>query len=409
MAFTFTNYAGIEPQKSPYNDLIGQFLGGYNQTKYGQPGLEEALKKTQLANQYYGPNIESQLALRKAQTGEAGARTGLLGEQTRGARIENQYAPEKIKSQIAEAQASAQKARLIQMIREQLLGGGQVPEGQQGNPLNIPGNANTGQEQVGMFQGQGMPKSTKGPQQTPQQKGGFSYPQAATAMQLLGLGKPQVVDVNGKYMAITPFGNVDTGVQGPNAEEKALQAGMGKYGAKLYGDSTNNYITYQNQGLAINELIDAAESNPQFRNVVGRINQPLTNWFGSAQQKELLGRLSSSSGEIALQVAPSLKGAFTGRDQSLINSIKAGPGDFPDVFIGKLKAQKLINDVLSERSRMTALYIENGMKPLQASQLAAKNTPLDRYRPQINELTSRKKILTPDELAEAKAELVRRG
>lgn len=92
MAFTFTNYAGIEPQKSPYNDLIGQFLGGYNQTKYGQPGLEEALKKAQLANQYYGPNIESQMALRKAQGGH-------LGALTTGQNISNRFAPERLQAE----------------------------------------------------------------------------------------------------------------------------------------------------------------------------------------------------------------------------------------------------------------------------------------------------------------------
>lgn len=84
MAFPLINYVSPELQKSPINDMISNALSGYTgmtQARYLKPTLEEALQKAKLYNQYYGPNIESQMALRKAQTGEAGARTGLLGEQ----------------------------------------------------------------------------------------------------------------------------------------------------------------------------------------------------------------------------------------------------------------------------------------------------------------------------------------
>jgi hypothetical protein len=437
MTFTFNNYATNQLSQNPLNDMIQNIMSGYTdmtKAKYLQPGLEEELKKAKLYNQYYGPNIESQIGLRGAQAGHAnsltagqnitnrflpqslqaqinerGARTGLLGEQMTGAHIENEWLPQKLQAGIAESQANAQKAHLLQMIRERMMGGGQLSGGQEDA---MPG-SNSGQ--MGMFQGQGMPMNgdQEGQKQQHQRiqdnSVGMDYAQAATTMQALGLGKPHVVEANGKYIAITPFGNIDTGVAGLNAEQKALQSGFGKYGAKLYGDSVDTYKNYQNQGLALNELIDAAENNTQFRNVTGKINKPLANWFGSPQQQELLGRLQSTSGEIALQVAPALKGAFTGRDQTLINEIKASPNDFPDVFIGKLKAQKLINDVLTERSKLTAEYLEKGYKPLESSRMAAFETPLDRFRPQIKQLTSHKKLLTPNELIDAKKELERRG
>jgi hypothetical protein len=402
MAFTFTNYAGIEPQHSPLNDFIGKMLSGYNDTtnsRYLRPSLQEALKKQQLANQYYGPNMESQLALRNAQTGESGARTGLLGAQTQGARIENQWLPSKMQAMIAESQANAQKANLLTKIREQLLGNGQINQSEMGTSFN-----QSPLSSEGVF-----PPALGRAQSASNQKAGLGYAQAATAMQLLGLGKPEIADVNGKHIAITPFGNIDTGVNGLNTEEKALQSGLGKYAAKLYGDATDSYKAYQNQGVALDELIDAVDNNPQFRNVTGRIKQPLTNWFGSPQQKELLGRLQSSSGEIALQVSPILKGSFTGQHQAIINSIKASPNDFPDVFIGKLKAQKLVNTILEKRSELLASYIEGGMKPIEASRLAAKNIPIEPYRQRIEELIKPKKILSPDELTGAKAELQRRG
>lgn len=404
MSFTFTNYAAIDPQASPWQDALGKLLGGYQditKAHYLKPSLEEELKKARLFNQYYGPNIESQIGLRKAQTGEAGARTGLLGEQTKGAHLENQYLPQWKEGQIAQAQANAQKSRLLQMIREQLLVGGQPNAMTNGNNINPP--------QIPNFQGQGLFRNEpsqqqiqllqqKYLQQPPSQSSGsqgfnnLTYPQISVLSQLLGIGQPKIIDNNGRQIATSPLGNVDIGIQGLTEEQKAFQSGLGKYSAKLYGDSIDSYKALQNQGSAIDNLIDLTENNPQFREITGKIQKPLTNWFGSPEQKQLLGQLQSSSGEIALQVAPSLKGAFTGRDQALINEIKASPNDFPDVFIGKLKAQKLMNSALSERSKLTAQYIEQGFKPLEAEKRAAKETPLERYRDEIN------KLLTPNPL-----------
>lgn len=111
MAFTFTNYAAIKPQESVFKDLIGNLLSGYTDTtkaRYLKPGLEEELKKAKLFNEYYGPNMESQMALRKAQTGEAGARTGLIGEQTRGAHLRNQSLPEMLRYQLEAAKFASE-------------------------------------------------------------------------------------------------------------------------------------------------------------------------------------------------------------------------------------------------------------------------------------------------------------
>ena len=110
MAFTFTNYAAIQPQKSPWEDIIGKALSGYEdvtKAKYLKPGLEEELKKAKLYNQYYGPNIESQIGLRGAQTKQANAHTGLLGEQTRAAHMSNQSLPQKLQAELAAAQMKA--------------------------------------------------------------------------------------------------------------------------------------------------------------------------------------------------------------------------------------------------------------------------------------------------------------
>jgi hypothetical protein len=95
MTFTFTNYAAIPPQRSPFHDLINQVLSGYGdmtKTQFLRPSLEEELKKAKLYNQYYGPNIESEIGLR-------GAQSSHLGAQTKGLNISNQYLPKKLQEE----------------------------------------------------------------------------------------------------------------------------------------------------------------------------------------------------------------------------------------------------------------------------------------------------------------------
>ncbi|CEG60968.1 hypothetical protein [Legionella micdadei] len=394
MAFTFYGYQPERPMEQPLNNVIKNILGGYTEAskaRYLQPTLEEELQKAKLFNKWYEPNIKSEIGLR-------GAHAGLLGEQKRGAQIENQFLPEFKKAQIEQLKATADKARLLQMIREQLLGGGS------GNILNSPS------QPIKMYQGQGMPAFSEAPQSNEVNRPSINsnapgYAQAAIAQQALGLGMPKIVDVNGKQMAISPFGIFDTGIQGLTAEEKAFQSGLGKARSEFYQNSVNAFNTLGNQDLALNELKNSVENNPEFRNVTGKIQKPLSEWFGTPAQKQLLGVLQTASGEITLQIASSLKGAWTGRDQNLVNSIKPNPQDFPDVLIGKLRAQLLINSALKERAKLQAQLVEQGMSTLKASELAAKATPLDKFEPVIKGLIKHKPPITFDE---AKQEYRRR-
>jgi hypothetical protein len=215
------------------------------------------------------------------------------------------------------------------------------------------------------------------------------------------LGQPQIKEVDGKIMSFSPFGNV-TLTEGLTPSESAYQKGKGKYAAEAYGKSADVYSGLQNQSLALDEMISQLD-NPEFRNVTGPAGSFITKWAGTPQGRELLGRLNSASGEIALQVAPSLKGAFTGRDQTLINTIKANPNTDPaDVFIGKLKAQRLINEALQERSYLAAQYIDNKMSTLEAYRRAAKETPLSKYEPVIDKLISHKRWYTNNKTGESR-------
>lgn len=388
MAFTFTNYAGIQPQESPWNDIFGKILSGYTdmtKAKYLQPGLEEELKKSKLYNQYYGPEKEALIKLHGAQTGLAGAHAGLIGQQTIGERFKNQYLPEQLKAQLKTNQLKAREAQMFnQMLQQKLSGNIEQPNNMAANVSEYN-------------PGEGAVPFSKMMNQQIQQAQPQMQQMNPTAMQE---PQPTIEDIiNKKYFNIDTFGPKKKAyldiqnqhIKNAQEEEKAFKSMLGKRKAEFYDNSVKSEVALGNQDLALEELQNAATTNPQFRNVVGPINKPLSYWLGTPEQKKLLGTLESSSGEIALQVAPSLKGAFTGRDQTLINQIKASPRDPADVFLGKLAAQRLINSALKDRARLQSQFIEQGYSQRDASLKAAKLTPLQKYQPKITELINPQK------------------
>ncbi len=407
MTFTFTNYAGIEPQASPWQDIIGKVLQGYNDTtkaQYLKPGLEEELKKAKLFNQYYGPNMESQIGLRGAQTKEAGARTGLLGEQTRGARIENQYLPRKMQAQIAEAEAGAEKARLMQMIREQLMGGGMGGGQAQGNQMqNAPQPGQGG----GMFpQGQQMPQEQQ--QQPQQQPRGMDYAQAATAMQLLGLGKPHVVDANGKYMAITPFGNIDTGVHGLSERDKELSKQDARKISALDEVVLNNSSkldTFKElNGILGSPDFEAMRQNP----IAGSHELSYYSKFGTKAQQDLVGKAQTYMGNIIKDSARDFAGQFRVGEQALLNNMKPNPSDSLDMMKGKAEALTFLTTIMSKRAELESDYMRNsGLSPLQAKTAADKLLDPKAIKNEIHTILhpAKKMDITPEQ---ALAELQRR-
>lgn len=416
--FTFNSYQPSSMNEYPMNDMIGKILGGYTdmtKAKYLQPGLEEDLKKAKLVNQYYGPNIESEIGLRHAQTGESGARTGLIGEQTKGARIENQYLPDKMKAAIAESQANAQKARLMQMIREQLMGGGGMGGGQQGQPGGQMG----GQPQPEPGQGQGMfaQPGQQQPQQPAQQQQqqfgqhpnpGLDYAQAATAMQMLGLGKPHVVDANGKYMAITPFGNIDTGVHGLSERDKQLS----KEDAKVITGLDQVVLNNSSKMDTFNEL-NGILGSPEFAKMrqnplAGNMEMWLNGKVGSKEQQDMVGKAQTYMGHIIKDSARDFAGQFRVGEQALLNNMKPNPGDSLDVMKGKAEALTFLTTMMTKRAELEADYMRNGnLSPIQAKIAADKMLDPKAIKGEIHTILhpAKKVDITPEM---AMAELQRR-
>jgi hypothetical protein len=414
MTFTFTNYAGIEPQASPWQDIIGKVLGGYadmTKAKYLKPGLEEELKKAKLFNQYYGPDMQSQIGLRQAQTGESGARTGLLGEQTKGARIENQYLPEKMKAQIAESQANAQKAHLLQMIREQLMGGGMSGNKTQGTQSmgGTMQNAPLPGQGLGMFpEGQQIQNPQISQPQNTGGRPGMDYAQAATAMQMLGLGKPQVIDANGKYIAITPFGNIDTGVQGLSERDKQLSKEDAKKIASLDEIVLNNTSKLDTFG-ELNGILGSPEFEAIRQNPLAGSHE--LGWFskfGTKEQQDLVGKAQTYMGNIIKDSARDFAGQFRVGEQALLNNMKPNPGDSLDMMKGKAEALTFLTTMMSRRAELEAEYMRNnGFSPLQAKKAADQALDPKAIKKEIHTILhpASKTEITPEQ---ALAELQRR-
>ncbi len=365
MAFTFNNYATSELSKSPLEGIISNLLGGYEQgvkASYLQPGLAEQLKKSQLENKWYEPNIQSQIGLRGAQAGEAGAHTGLLGEQTKGARIENQYLPEKMRAQISQLNAQAEQARLMQMVREQLIGGG-IGSSQSGS--------SQGAQQIPMFGGQGMPSPEMGQgapiQQPSTNMGGMDYSKAATIMQMLGLGKPHVVDANGRYVAITPFGNIDTGVSGLSAKDKQLSVEDAKKISHLEEQALTGYQKQEtfnelNSDLG-SQAFEAMRQHPE----LGRHELAWFEKFGTKDQQEMIGRMRTHMGNIIKDSSRDFAGQFRVGEQALLNSMKPNESDSLNTMKGKAEALTYMNQLLTRRSELEADLMRNqGISALQA-------------------------------------------
>lgn len=417
MSFTFTNYAAIPPQDSMWNNALKKVLEGYTEgtkAKYLQPGLEEELKKAKLYNQYYGKDMESQIGLRGAQTKQANAHTSLLGEQTRGAHIENQYMPQKMQAQIADYKAKAQKARLIQMIQEQVMGGGAPMQEGQGGAPGQPGN-------MQMYNGQGMPNPNQQqaqgmPQPNPQQNGqgggqsipGMNYAKAAMIMQALGQGKPNIVNANGKNIAITPYGNFDTGVAGLTERDTQLAKEDAKKISgleKVVLDSEAKIDTFND----LNEILgspeyEAIRQMPQ----AGNFENWVTGKFGTPEQQNLVGRANTLMGNIIKDSARDFAGQFRVGEQALLNGMKPNPGDSLDVMKGKAEALTYLTTMLSKRAEAEANFMRTyNMTPLEARHAASKAVKPKEIKEQIHSILNPKKP-PPITADEARAELERR-
>jgi hypothetical protein len=366
MVFTFHSPRKLDADEiSPWNNLLGKAMASYNamtDTQYKEPNLREALMKAQLANRYYGPGKESQMALQRAQTGEAGARTGFLGEQTKGAHIENQYMPEKMRAAIALNQAIASKRQAEMQALNSIFPNGfggnnqnqgqapnQSPGMQQGNPAN---QQQAIQQQLAQQQSTGqnpVQQNMNEPSASPMQ--GLTPIQSSAVSKLLGF------DIN--------------------PEQTARTKALGTADAKKIENLENTSLTASSRMDTINQLMDVI-AKPEFQQmrqnpILGGLELKAFEKFGSPEQQKLVGDFKAQTGQIITDAAGQFKGAFRTGEQGLLNSMKPNENDSIGSMQGKVESLALMVEMIKQRSTLEAqLMRDKGLKPLQARDVADK-------------------------------------
>lgn len=366
MPFQGHAFRALTPEEaSPFGNIIQNMMRDYQnavKSAYIKPSLAEELKKAQLYNKYYGPNIESEIGLR-------GAQAGHLGAETRGLDITNKYLEPKLQAELLQ-QAVQRK------LQEEALG--------YLNQRNQPPTSNA-PIQDNMPQGQGALTLEAIAKQTPvaQPQNPMDFTKAAFLSNFLKLGAPHYVTEDGITRAITPFGTFDV-AKGNTTFQKELQ----KIRAKQVGELETTNTNVQNQLDNLNEL-NKTLGSPEFeaiRNLpaAGNLEAWVTGKFGTHEQQELVGRAKTLMGNVIKASARDFPGQFRVGEQALLNDMKPNMSDSLDVMKGKAAALTFITQMISQRSQLEAEYMARGMSAIEARKQADKEINPDNIKKQIN-------------------------
>lgn len=400
MAFQFINYAGIPAQGNPaLRNLAQSLMQGYQAarlpTQIGQEEQGRALANQlkQLELQYKPQDIQTSLALRRAQMENAQTQAQanrmnlermkkfqeLIAAQTSGAdsqdAIPESSTPTKVPYKLPE-----------EGMQSALQDSNDIPTGQYGSPLPPP---TAGEKQQRVVVNQGNPQLHKLDELYMQ------HPEYRDQFEKLGFKLSRQIkqspETGQVFSEITyPSGRVE--VQSIDVGKSPMQVerekSFGKTEGKIYDNALDAVQTAQGALDNLDYINDILKDNPAFKDVVGPVNNILAKWTGRPEDKELLGNLNTAVGNIVLDAAKSIKGAFTGRDLGLINSVKPNVNDFSDVFRGKLNAMRLLAETVSKRNRLIANYMRQGSDPENAIQRARKETNFDDIRKEIGELSN---------------------
>lgn len=80
--------------------------------------------------------------------------------------------------------------------------------------------------------------------------------------------------------------------------------------------------------------------------------------FGTPEQKQLIGRLQTTSKKFVADSSNQFKGAFREGEQTLLEGMKVNEDDSIDQAKGKIEATSYLNKMLSQRSQLTADYMD---------------------------------------------------
>jgi hypothetical protein len=365
---------------------MDQFAKGFNLAQ-----LPQQAKERMLANQLR----EAQLAQMPE---EQKARRELLGAQTRGAE-------ELARSRQIEQQKNLLDMKRMEEFRRMLQGGGRAPMQQPGAdvqklstlplPLQVPTQmapavdrqvAETTERQATVIN-PGNPNLYHMDElymQRPDMRDQFNKNGLKMSQQV-----KQSPETGQVFREVTyPSGRTEIQAMdvGRSPEEIARAKEIGKSDIKVYERALESVDAAGGAMDNLDYIIDKINESPNFDQVLGPVTNWLATWTGSDEDKKLIGEVQSAVGNIVLDAAKSIKGSFTGRDMSLINSVKPGMKDFPQVFKGKLSAMRALAELVSQRNSKIASYIREGMSPDKAIKRAQKETDLGVIRKDVEML-----------------------
>lgn len=331
--------------------------------------LRKALLETQ--GRYAEP-------MAKAQLSQANAQAGLYSQQAAQAKQQMSF-----------------KDKLLRMINGEPSAGIQedlaVING--ANGANGANSIRTPMQQTSEPMAQGWQPRGNGPMAQPQGQQNMidqiyqQYPMLRKELADMGItGKNQIINNpdTGDLLNITtlPSGTVDIQSQkiGMGPFEKAQSIESGKLSAR---DFQSTVDAYQNSSAALDTLsVMKSEilENPDFKNVVGMkgANELSSYWFGSPQQKQLLGEINAYAGDVLFKTMQSLKGTGTISNSDMMSIKKSVPNedDSPEQFAGKLNALTTLTERAVQRAQLKAELMDGGMSSFKATQEAKKQISL---------------------------------
>ena len=174
---------------------------------------------------------------------------------------------------------------------------------------------------------------------------------------------------------------------GRQPEDIVFQKEISKHNAEIYKKAQDSIMEVEDTQTNLDYMLKVVKENPLGASqVIGPLNSVMTKIVGSDGQRMMLGQLAASSGNITLQAAKSIKGAFTGRDQAMIKEVKPNVGDTYGVFLGKLQALKLLGPLVAERNAKIAQYIAEGKSPAEANRLGKKEVPMEHLYQKVEKM-----------------------
>ena len=375
---SLTGAAQLPQQESPYDNLVQNLMQGYKggmemrnapgiaQREAQQGNLKNRLLQEQVTQaEYLTPQrkleADQQQLMFNALKGAFG------GEQAQGQQDPNQL-PGQPPEQQAQQPQNMQQDLQASLMQQQ----GQQPQREaQPGDVNVVRKANPGMEKIDeAYYGNPLVKKYL------QDKG---YKEKITTRHSPETG--QIFETI-EY----PSGKIEQraykiGDKPENITERKEEA---KSKVKYREELSNTSNEVQNNLSNIDYAVDLLENNPGAKDVIGPVNQHMTRLFGSQADRELLGQLSTTSGNIALDAAKSIKGAFTGRDLGLINSMKFNPGDTYGQFLGKLKAMKVLNERVSQKVELVDSLMSQGVSKIAAQKAARDKLGFEGVKEQVD-------------------------